>query len=105
DTARHRARTVAGAESPRELPVSCKPARIAHRVGLLDVSRAPAVFKVVDALRTHEGILYSPEIDPDMGELMDEQGTAVQELEPVHAFPAVCRCPRFVTFRGKRIGG
>src|SRR4029453_14466672 len=86
---RRRTRAVARRDAPDVLAIVAKAPRIPHRVLLVHVCRAAAVFKVVDGVPPHEGILYAAEVDPQMRELVHEQRRAVEKFVTVQTPPAI----------------
>ena len=64
--------TFARGQSPAVPAVVRKLERVVDGVLTLHVGRAPAVLEIVDALGTHEGVLDTAKVDPDVGELVRE---------------------------------
>src|SRR5659263_398158 len=64
--------TFARGQSPAMPAIVRELERVVDRVLTLYIGRASAVLEIVDALGTHEGILNTAKVDPDMGELVRE---------------------------------
>ena len=56
----------AGRDSPAMLSVAGELTRIFDSISLLHVSGTSAIFEVVDTLLTHECVLNSAKVDPDV---------------------------------------
>ena len=62
------------AVNPQQCPAIVRELeRVVDRVLALHIGRASAVLEIVDALGTHEGILDTVKVEPDMEELVREQ--------------------------------
>ena len=66
-------RPFAGCDPPAMFAIASELARIFDGVALLNISGAPAVLEVIDALVTHERVLDAAKIDPDVGKLVCEK--------------------------------
>jgi hypothetical protein len=63
------------------------------RILPLNVRRATTVLEVVGSAVAHDVVLNSAKVDPDVRELVDEEGPAIQKLDPITLLPAVTRGP------------
>src|SRR4029077_11754703 len=72
--AHRRARPIARRDPPAALAVAGEAARVADPVLLLDLGAPAAVLEVVDPSAAHDLVLEAGEIEPDLRELMDEEG-------------------------------
>src|SRR5258706_350192 len=96
---------ITGCEPPTILAVASKSVRITQRVFALDVSRPPAVFKIVATLLTHEPVPDAFKVDPGVRKLMNEQGACIQKIVTEKVFPLVCRGPGCVASRQQGMRG
>ena len=103
--ARGGSRPIAGGDAPQMLTVSCESLRIPDCISLLHIRRAAAVLEIVDAVRAHERILNSAEIDPEMRQLVHEEGSTVEGLVSIQRFPLVRGGPRKIARGRQGIGG
>src|SRR5580658_851680 len=65
--------TIACGNSPAMAAIALELQRVSDGILLLRISCTPAVFEIVDPFITHESVLNTTEVDPDMGELVREQ--------------------------------
>ncbi len=79
--------------------------RVVHRVLLLDIRRTTAVLEIVNAFITHECVLNTAKVDPEMRKLVREQRSGVQIVISVTVFPPIRRSPRSVAALGQRMSG
>src|SRR5687768_1867640 len=96
-------RSVARGDAPGESSIAGKLLWIAHRILLLHINRAPAVFEVVDRLATHVLVLNSAKVDPHMREMMNEEWTGIKKLVTIDPLPVVSPGPGPVTLFRKWI--
>src|SRR5262249_60400428 len=75
-----RAGPLARRDSPAPLSVPLELPRVCDPVELMRACRAPAVLEVIAALRPHERVADPAKINPDVGELADEERAGVEEL-------------------------
>ena len=85
------ARAVRCRDPPAVLPVAGEAVRVADRILALHVGRLPAVLEVVGTVFPHEVVAEASEIDPELGQLMREQGAGVEDLTPRELPPLVGR--------------
>src|SRR5208282_77952 len=98
------ARPVVRGDAPTILAIAFESIRIVSCVFALDISRAPTVFEIVAVFLAHEPISYASEIDPRVGELMNEERPGIEKLVIVNVLPLIRRGPRFeaVVLQGAR---
>src|ERR1035437_2644012 len=97
--------TFARGQSPAMPAVVCELERVIDGVLTLHIGRAPAVLEIVEALGTHESVLDTAKVHPDMGELVREQRPRLEIVISVTVFPSVSRNPPDVAFLWQRISG
>src|SRR4030095_9228509 len=87
DDTLHAARAVTRRESPTVLAVASEIQRIADCVFPMGEGRSPAVLEVVAVALAHEFVANPTEIDPQVGELMREERTRIQQFAIVDSLP------------------
>src|SRR5919106_946977 len=96
-------RSVARGDAPAESSITGILFRIAHRVLLLHVDRAPAVFEIVDRLAAHVLVLDTAKVDPHVREVMNEERSGIKKLMTIDALPVVSPGPGAITLFRKWI--
>jgi hypothetical protein len=82
---------------PNEFAVAFEASAVLNSVLLLSVSRATAVFEIIDSLLPHIVVLNGAKIDPHVRKLMDEERTGVDEVVSIKISPFISLGPTPVT--------
>ena len=94
DLAHRPAGSITRRQPPEILAVANEGVQVMNGILLLHMGRAPAILEVVAALAAHKEILDSPEVDPQVGVLMDEERAKHLALAPLlvtQAKKSLCR--------------
>ena len=106
---RDRAGAMTGSESPAAVAIAGKAERVADGVSLLDECGAAGILEIIErraelgTLVTHERVVDPTEIDPEVGEVVNEERAGVEQPMAVDAFPRIRRAPRRVGVGGNRV--
>ena len=98
DCVSRRPGTIARGDSPGVFAVGLKTGWIGNRILLMNIGRAAAIFEIIDLFVTHIVVLNSSKVDPDMGELVDEERSRIEKLMIVDHSPVVSGGPPLPAF-------
>src|ERR1044071_473112 len=83
-------------QPPNEFAIAFEASGVLNSVLLLGVSRATAVFEIIDPSLPHVVVLYGAKIDPHVRKLMDEERTGVDEVVSIKTSPFISLGPGLV---------